>query len=55
MLERRLKLTYTALCSLLLLCIVTPGQAADGGWIGGLCESGFGTYRWTDGNRYEGE
>ena len=51
----RLLLALAIIVPVVLAAAVNTARAADNGWLRGSCESGSGTYRWTDGNRYEGQ
>ncbi|MEX2469318.1 MAG: hypothetical protein WD396_06150, partial [Pseudohongiellaceae bacterium] len=50
-----MKALYCSVVSTLLLLAGSATLAADNGWLRGSCASGTGTYRWTDGTRYEGQ
>jgi hypothetical protein len=49
----RILLIAAIAAPLFLAFLALPADAAENGWLRGSCESGSGTYRWSDGNRYE--
>jgi len=45
----------TTLCLCVIALQISVAEAADSGWTAGVCVSGSGVYRWTYGDRYEGQ